>query len=95
MSACTCYTLTGGSSDITVVTIPAPATNGEAERDDLAAQESVEQSVATLMGEIGKHIEGQFQVAAASANVQVDGVIPVTSTVSNSEQSSVKGECMT
>ena len=70
--------------------------------ETLTTQESVEQSVATLMGEIGKHIEGQFQAVAAAAAAggragaggsgQVDGA-PVTSTTTSVGDEPEKGTC--
>ena len=54
--------------------------------------EPMEQSVVTLMGEIGKHIQGQFQEAAGLAISEVEGVHPVTSTtLSLEEEDSEKG----
>ncbi len=70
------------------------ASNGAGEV--LPTQESVEQSVATLMGEIGKHIEGQFQAVAAAAagggaRGSGQGGIPVTSTTTSEGDEPEKG----
>ena len=84
----------GGGGSVEVSTLQS-GSGGEG----LTTQESVEQSVASLMGEIGKHIEGQFQAVAAAAAAaaaasaggggaggsgQVDGA-PVTSTTNVDE----------
>lgn len=45
-------------------------------------EQSVEQSVVTLMGEIGKHIEGQFQVVEGAT----ENSVPVTSTTATMEE---------
>ena len=62
--------------------------------DGLATQESVEQSVASLMGEIGKHIEGQFQAVAAAAAAAAGGSgqeVPSTSTATSVGDEPEKG----
>lgn len=56
--------------------------------------EPMEQSVVTLMGEIGKHIQGQLQEATGLAGSENSSVHPVTSTtVSLEEEDSEKGGC--
>ena len=78
----------GSGGDVEVSTLQ----SGSRE-EGLTAQESVEQSVATLMGEIGKHIEGQFQaVAAAAAAAGGSGQgVPVTSTATSVGDEPEKG----
>ena len=47
---------------------------------------TVEQSVANLMGEIGKHIEGQLRAGAGgSGQIDGDSVATVTTTTSDGE----------
>lgn len=66
--------------------IPIP-TLPEAGEDVSPTQESMEQSVASLMGEIGKHIEGQLQAAAA-----VEGTEGEAGSTASGEEASSKGE---
>lgn len=74
--------------DLPIPTLP------EAGGEDVPpTQETMEQSVASLMGEIGKHIEGQFQAAAVVEGAQGEGSgASLTGTDVNSEEDSSKGE---
>ena len=49
---------------------------------DIEVTDMVDQSVASLMGELGKHMEGQLQVAATSNGTDSDASVPVTSSSS-------------
>lgn len=76
--------------------IPIPTLPESGGDDPSSPQESVEESVASLMGEIGKHIEGQLRAEAAVEGAQGEAGssdAPVTTDpTQNSEQDSGEGE---
>lgn len=83
------------------LSVHAESENIQAPKDKLAAatketdmedveQGVVEQSVVTLMGEIGKHIEGQLQEVEGE-EMNTENSVPVTTTTVILEEGSEKG----
>jgi len=58
---------------------------------DIVVTDIVDQSVASLMGELGKHMEGQLQAAVTTNGTDGDTSLSITDT-SNQEKS--KGKCV-
>ena len=58
---------------------------------DIVVTDIVDQSVASLMGELGKHMEGQLQAAVTTNGTDGDTSLPLTDT---SSQEKSKGKCI-